>query len=545
MAVKPEDKDEAGTLVYATTGPPWTLDPAVSWDDRGWMVISNVYDTLIEFRENQFFPMIATEIPTLENGGISADRLTYRFQIRNNAKFHDGTRLTAEDVEYSIERVMVYGEGASWLFYMVLGYNDEAIVNAVEVDGDDVIVHLLYPFAPFMQILATPLASIVSKQFCIDRGDWPGTAETIQEYRELGPKVLHEATIGTGPFTMESWTEQEMVLVRNNHYFKKPARSKRVIIKYLPDWEERKLMFLSGEVDIITNVPPYARAELEAAEGVRVYTDLPRLVMFKAGLNHEISPTSPFIGSGALDGNGIPTGFFDDLNVRKAFAHAFDYESVIDTIWGGEATQPASVVIEGLPFHNPDQEKYGFDLEQAENYFKQAMGGQVWEHGFTFTIPVVGGAWATIFEFLKTQVESINPKFHIEVAVVTYYEYLMFLFSGEAPLTHLGWGADYPDPDNFVMPFMESEQSYSLGYSDPYVDDLIQQGRFEVEDSAREAIYFELQQIYHDDVVGIPIAQPLTRHYERDWVRGWYYSPYAPIDFYTIWIDDDDNNDDQ
>ena len=536
------------TLVYATIALPYTLDPAVSWDSLGWMAISNCYDTLITLdgeEVDRFVPQIAIEIPTLENGGISTDSLTYRFHIREGVKFHDGSLLTPEDVEYSIERVMVYDQGASmFLSAFLTGYSSESVTESVEVEGNDVLFHLLSPYAPFMQVLRTPIASIVSKQWCIEHGEWPGTTETIQEYRELGPSALDTATMGAGPFTLESWTDDEVVLVRSDYYWAESAKLKRVKIKSVPDWEERKQMFLAGDIDIVVGVPADSRAELDGAEGVRVYTGLSSMVVSTARPNRAISPYSGFIGSGTLDGDGIPLDFFADLDVRKAFAYAFDYQGIIDEHWGGEATQPATIIIEGLPFHNPDQEKYSLDLNQAKLHFQQAMGGQVWQNGFTFTIPYNTGndVRKEIAESIETHIEAINPGiFHIDVVGVSWGEFLFGSLFGENPLAILGWAGDYPDPDNFVTPFMETDSFFYWisGYSDPYVDDLIQQGRFELDPTARRAIYYELQQIYHDDVVGIPLAQPLGRHYERDWVQGWYYNPAASIDFYSIWKEDD------
>ncbi|MFX1354934.1 MAG: ABC transporter substrate-binding protein [Promethearchaeota archaeon] len=536
------------TLTYANIALPPALDPAEAYDSLGWMVLYNCYDSLLDYApgEDQLVPSLATEVPSVVNGGINPDGLTYRFHIRPDVYFHDGSLLTAEDVEYSIERVMVYDLGPSWMLSEPLTeYWPEIIADSVEVDGNDVIFHLVSPYVPFLRVLATPVASIVSKQWCIEHGDWPGTAETIQEYRELGPSALDTATMGAGPFMLESWTEDdEMVLVRSPWYWKGRARTERVILKSVPNWEDRKKMFLKGYVDIVVGVPADAFSELDAADGVRVYTGLPTLVISTARPNRAISPYSGFVGSGMLEEDGIPLDFFDDLDIRKAFAYAFDYQGLIDEHWGGEAIQPASIVIEGFPFHNPNQEKYSLDLDQAMLHFQQAMGGQVWENGFTFAIPYNTGndVRKAMAESIETNIEAINPKFHIDVVEVSWSEFFWSSLFGENPLVFMGWGADYPDPDNLVTPFMLTGSFYywMSGYSDPYVDDLIQQGRSELDPSARELIYFELQQIYHDDVVGIPIAQPLGRHYERTWVHGFTYNQFTPIDFYPMWIDEED-----
>jgi len=106
------------------------------------------------------------------------------------------------------------------------------------------------------------------------------------------------------------------------------------------------------------------------------------------------------------------------------------------------------------------------------------------------------------------------------------------------PIVHLGWLADYPDPHNFLYPFMHSEGDFVRfqGYSNSTVDALIEDGLHTVDATERREIYYQLQQIYHDDCPSIPTVQPLGRHWERTWVQGWYYNPAYPGNyFYHLW----------
>jgi peptide/nickel transport system substrate-binding protein len=106
------------------------------------------------------------------------------------------------------------------------------------------------------------------------------------------------------------------------------------------------------------------------------------------------------------------------------------------------------------------------------------------------------------------------------------------IFSGQVPMFQIGWQADYPDPHNFFHPFMHSGGAYSgiQGYNNPDADQLIEDGVKEVDPDARKDIYYDLQQIYHDDAPGIMLGQNLGRRYFQDWVKGYFFNPIDPSD---------------
>jgi len=541
------------TLIIADIGTVDSLDPAWAYDTASGARILNIYETLITFkgeRTDEFVPVLATEVPSLENGLISPDGLTYTFPIRKGVKFHNGEVLTPEDVEYSFERALVQDRdgGPVWMLYEPLlgvsGSRDENgnivvkfedIDRAIEVKGDSVVFHLKQPYPPFLSILANSWGAIVSKKFCVEHGDWPGTAETWKEYNnpEPGKEPLHGIACGTGPFKLERWEPGvETALVRFDDYWREPARLKRVIWKIVDEWTTRKLMFLAGDADIVY-VPHAYVQELEGVEGVNVVKNLPTLALTAAFFQFDINTeANPYIGSGKLDGEGIPPDFFTDKDVRLGFAYSFDWKTYLKDVFHGEAVQPVGPIPEGIAYRNPEQETYYFDLEKAKEHFKKAWDGEVWEKGFKFTILYNTGNTqreiaARIFE---ENVESLNPKFKIEVRPVDWSAYLKEMVNKKLPLFIIGWLADYPDPHNFVFPFMHSSGTFSgwQGYKNPIVDKLIERGINTIDPEKRKSIYYQLQWIYHEDVPSVPLYQELVRHYERDWVHGWYYNPVFP-----------------
>ena len=541
------------TLIVADIGTVDSLDPAWAYDTASGARIFNIYETLITFKggsTDEFVPLLATKVPTVENGLISPDGLTYTFPIRKGVKFHNGEPLTPEDVEYSFERAMVQDRdgGPVWMLYEPLlgihGSRDgngniiidfEDIDRAVEVEGGSVVFHLKQPYPPFLAILANTWGSIVNKKFCVENGDWPGTADTWKEYNnpEPGKETLHGIACGTGPFKLERWEPGvETVIVRFDDYWREPARLKRVMWKVVDEWTTRKLMFLAGDADIIY-VPHAYVQELEGVKGINVAKNLPTLALSAAFFNFDINPEgNADIGSGKLDGEGIPPDFFADKDVRLGFAYSFDWETYLRDVFHNEALKPVGPIPEGIAYRNPDQETYYFDPAKAKAHFKKAWDGKVWEKGFKFTLLYNSGNTqreiaARIFE---ENVEALNPKFQIEVRPVDWSAYLKELVNRRLTLFIIGWLPDYADPHNFVHPFMHSQGDFSSfqSYSNPIVDELINRGIRTVDPEKRRSIYYQLQWIYHEDVPSVPLYQELLRHYERDWVHGWYYNPIYP-----------------
>ncbi|MFW9845901.1 MAG: ABC transporter substrate-binding protein [Candidatus Thorarchaeota archaeon] len=547
-----------------------TLDPAWTWGIFD-VYVSNCYDTLVTYdreRVDRFRPLLVTEIPSLENGGISSDGLTYRFTIRSDSP------LTPEDVEYSFERLMVcsgFWANPSWMLHEVLlgvrsirDDNDTLLVsfedldNAVDVEGNDVVFHLARTCPQFMQILASSCSSILSKAWCVREGDWSGTEETWLDYiggQERSPLAIE--TQGYGPFMLEGYSYgadvadhgyggyEEVVLVRNVDYWRGPAPLERVEFRvygyslpfdHAENWKTRKQTFLDGDADICY-VPKENYGELDDVEGIRVYTGLPTLEYLEMNFNFAIANNSPYIGSGELDGNGIPPDFFSDIDVRKAFAYSIDYDTIINEVYSGDALHPTSPVIDGLPFHNPDQEGYTFNLDRVRQHFQQAWGGEVWNSGFNLTLFFSGISLMAeidpnpqmfmLAEILKNGIEAINTNFHVTLLPwEPAHDENATAYFGACP-NRLPFFLT--DPSNHEL-FSTTVSSYG----NTAFDSLIEAGMNTVNSTEKQAIYYELQRIYHDDVLGIPLVQPLTLHYQRDSVWGWFHNPAAGMDFYEM-----------
>lgn len=569
-------------IVYATIGGPETMDPHWSYDTASGEIIFQVYDNLIAYDGEsieKFIPMIATEVPSAENGLISEDGLTYTFPIRKGVKFHNGAILTPEDVEYSFERGMIFDRagGPMWMILEPLlgvesieslaadlagvdNYSDmfiegklkaeyqEAMIKvytdfvdkAVEVDGDNVVFRLAQPYAPFLNILAHGggWASIINKQWSIEQGAWDHQADTWWNYHDPQNEAdpLYSIACGTGPFKLVKWVPEEaLMLERFEEHWRGPAKLKEVVYQYINEWTTRKLMLQRGDADIVY-VPVTNMKEVENMEGVELITGLPSLSNVVTNMPWTLNAEgNANLGSGKLDGEGIPPDFFSDIHVRKGFSYLFPYNIFIEKTLYGQAKRNPGPFPDPLYGYTEDPELYyQFDIEKAKEEFKLAWGGELWEKGCKFNIFYNEGndVRKAVCDMLSTYAKIINPKFELTPVGVQWSSYLKQFLAEQLPMYTIGWLADYPHPHNWAPTYLGSTGTYSAYYGKAYtewakenVDPLIEKALKSIDPQEQKSIYEKLTKIAHEQAVALYLYQPIGIHVQRDWVKGWYYNP--------------------
>ncbi|MGD9370234.1 MAG: ABC transporter substrate-binding protein, partial [Desulfobacterales bacterium] len=280
------------TFVLADYRTVQTIDPSSSYDVAGSMRIWNMYETLIFFDGSStetFVPLLASEVPTVDNGGISADGKTYTFTIRKGVKFHEGGELTPEDVVYSFKRNMIVDQdgGPMWMLLEALTGQGatrdkdgkvipgvfETIDKAVEAQGDKVVFHLPKPYPPLMSILCYTASSILDKEWAISKGCWDGNIKNAAKYNNPSPghEPLQKIENGTGPYKMKSWEPaKQFVFERFDEYWGPKPKIKTAIVKYVKEWSTRKLMLQNGDADRVVVDTPYV-PEVKAMKDLKLY----------------------------------------------------------------------------------------------------------------------------------------------------------------------------------------------------------------------------------------------------------------------------------
>ncbi len=569
-----------------------SLDPAWHYDTGSGTILLNVYDTLIYFdgeKTDAFKPVLATEVPSQENGLIRDEGKTYAFPIRTGVKFQEGGDLTPDDVAYSFHRGMLQDRagGPQWLLLEpLLGVSSirdlatsieaektgkpaeeiefekiselspetlaavcEQVKAAVTVEDGNVVFHLKDPFPAFLAILTGQWGSVLDKEWVAAEtkdaageakpAGWDGACDTWASFHDptTEESALRAVTNGTGPYKLARWRrDEEIVLDRNESYWgDAPAQLAQVIFKFNEEFSSRLLMLQTGDADEIA-IPASNEDQVEpmVADGsVTLYKDLPEVAMGFWVLNQKVAAEdNEYIGSGQLDGEGVPPDFFSDPHVRKGFALAYDLDTFVNDIVPGHARASSGPIPSYMTGFNPDQPTYDFNLDQAAEEFKQAFDGKLWETGFKLSIPMVPGAATSRLnrEMYRDALAKINPKFQVEIREVQSSELTEDDNADKLPITASAWQQDYHDPHNWAFPLLATQGYYSRQMDFPEevaakLDDLIARARVETDPEARKQLYFEIQQIYYDEALMIPIQEYIGRLYLRSWVKGYVHNP--------------------
>jgi peptide/nickel transport system substrate-binding protein len=237
-----------------------------------------------------------------------------------------------------------------------------------------------------------------------------------------------------------------------------------------------------------------------------------------------------YIGSGELDGNGIPPDFFSDINVRRAMAQCFDYDTYIAEALNGEGVRNNGPIILNMLGYNPDGPMYNYDLDACAAELEQAWGGVLPETGFRFQAAYNQGNTTrqTVAEILQASLSSINELYQVEVIGLPWPTFLRNISAGTFPIFISGWHEDIHDPHNWVQPFLVGTYAGRQNMPEDMLasfNEFVNAGVATADPAERQQIYSEMQQFFYEQVPQVTLAEALGARYEQRWVNGWYFNP--------------------
>ncbi len=532
------------TLVIQASADVPTLDPAIAYDTTSLGLIAQMYDTLLTYEGtslSRLKPMLATRWAATDGGR------RFTFTLRPNVKFHSGAPFTCADAEYTFRRNLVTNssESSNWfLAESLLGTSRNAnddktitwarIQKAVQCTNGQLVFTLPKADPAFLSKLVYTGQVIVNRAYSASIGEWDGTEKTWKAWvGKLTPgSALSRKPNGTGPYQLVRADATTHLFTAFSGYWGNPPAIKQVLRQRVAEPATRQQAFLRGDADLIEGSGRAAdEAQMRGRPGVGWTDGLPSTQAWAILMNQQIKPGA--LGSGKLDGKGVPPDFFKDAALRQAFTAAFNYGQYIRDQLKGQGFQRTMLLPETFPGYDPSAPKATYDPKRATELFRKAWGGKVWSSGFTLTAHYRAGSAAqqTALEVLKSSIESINPKFRINVQPKPWSDLLSSDNRGREPLVMMGWSPDYADADNFVYTFYHSKGYYGdwLNWNDATADRLIDQARSTVTPAQRNGLYRQLARRAYAQAPFILIPAEREYRFYRSEVTGWVFNPILPV----------------
>lgn len=474
-ALRSHGVDRASAVVLSGSQPR-TLDPARTYggpDDA----LGAIFSGLVTLNQQ-----LQVEPDLAAGWQISADGRVYTFFLRQNAVFHNGRPVTAQDVIFSWERAADPATGsdtADTYLGDIVGVAEKLAGTAVSISGLRALdehtleVRLTAPVVYFLEKLAYPVAFVVDREN-VAQSNWERRAN------------------GTGPFTLQDWRDDDiLILARNEYYYREPAKVAHLVFLLGPNLP--LTLYEQGEIDLV-GVGGDNLARVQDPNDP-LYADLRQtasLCTTVIGLNNRLAP-------------------LDDARVRLALAYALDRETLVRTFWRSSGLQAAGALPPGMPGYGGVTEPLPFDPAQARALLAQAGYANPADLGtlsyYTAGFDQVGGLVTAVITMWQQ-----NLGLAIEPVLIDPFTYNDQLFSGDVGhFFSSGWCADYPDPQNFLDILYHSESRQNLGgYRNEQVDSLLVQARTETDLPTRLALYAQVEQQLAAEAPVIFLAHGVT-----------------------------------
>ncbi|MGK7379983.1 ABC transporter substrate-binding protein [Planococcus sp. 1R117A] len=469
-----EESGDPKVLIFGRGGDSVSLDPIVVTDGESYKVTKNIFDTLVNFGEQdtEIHPGLATEWKAAEDG------LSYTFTLEEGVKFHDGTDFNAEAVVANFER-WAGGDADKFPYYgsMFGGFGDEEghVIESVTATGDyEVEFKLKRPQAPFLKNLAMSSFGIASPTAFEAAGDKFG-----------------DAPVGTGPFKFVEWKRNDSITIEKNpdYWVEGEPKLDQVIFRAIPDNSARLNALLSGEIDLADGITPSDGETVEGNADLQLF-ERPSMNVGYLGLTTTREP-------------------FDDPKVRQAMNHAIDKQAIVDAFFQGRgevAKNPMPPVISG---YNEDVEDYDYNPEKAKQLLAEAGlpdGFEMELYAMPVPRPYMPDG-QKVAEAIQKNLADVGVT--AKIVSFEWATYLEKAANGEADAFLLGWTGDNGDADNFLYVLLDQDNIGSNNYTyykNQELHDILIEAQTEVDEDKRNELYKQAQVIIHEDAPWVPLA---------------------------------------
>ncbi|MEV6327320.1 ABC transporter substrate-binding protein [Streptomyces sp. NPDC051909] len=483
--------DDSGAIVVGTTDQfvatedaPAPLDPAFAYDTGAWNILRQTVQTLMHAPRGGGAPVPEAA----QSCGFSdKESESFRCKLREDLTFADGTPITAADVKFSVERVLAIksDNGTSALL---------SNIDTVETQGAlEVIFHLKTPDATFPYKLSTPVAGILSKA-------------------KYDGKALREGfdVDGSGPYTLKTEvsgdTVTKFVFSKNPKYKGDISlRNDKVELRSFADAGAMDKALRADDIDMAARAmsqPQIKELTEQPQDGINL-TEVPGLEIRYLGFNTK----APAVKEKA---------------VRQAMASVVDRGKLIDQVYGPTAQPLYSLIPSSVTGHATSFiDTYGEpDATKAAKLLRDAGVRTPVPVTLNYTTDHYGTETAREFETLRAQLNA-SKLFDAKIQGTEWSKFRPAQKRGDYAVYGLGWFPDYPDPDNYIAPFLDSDNFLNTPYVNQSVRDrLIPQSRRQADRTAATPVFEQIQKIVAKDVPVLPLWQGKQYVAARDDVTG-------------------------
>ena len=463
------------TLVMAKTiSDIITLDPAEVFEFTGGELIANIYDRVMMFEPEDLTTLVGGVAESFE---VSADGKTITLKVRPGQKFHSGNPVTAEDVAFSLQRVIKLNKTPSCIFTQ-FGWNADNVDSLVKAtDASTVSLTTTTGLSPglVLNALSAGVGSVVDKKLVMSH-DKDG---------DLGYEWLKNHSAGSGAFSLKTWKANELVSLEANADYRHGAPGlKRIFIRHVPEPSAQRLLIEKGDVDMARNLTSDQIKGLEGNTDI-VIGNYPKAALTYVASNekHEIL--------------GKP-------QVRKAIRYLIDYEGMVNSFLAGQQKIHQAFWPSGL-WGSYDETPYSLDIDKAKALLAEAghAGG-----GFEVTIDTLKDP---PFPEMAQSLQQSLSKVGIDSQIILSEGKTLWpkYRARKHDLIVARWSPDYVDPhsnadafahnpDNRLEAKLTGKLAWRTSWFDPEINASTEAAARELDLGKREQMYRELQRKVQD-----------------------------------------------
>ncbi|QKC95597.1 ABC transporter substrate-binding protein [Mesorhizobium sp. NZP2298] len=483
-----------------------TMDPAEIYELSNSEIAVNVYDRLMGLEIGDMKKLVPK---VAESYLVSDDGKTFTFKLKSNLKFHSGNPVTAEDVAFSLQRVILLNLTPAYLF-QGLGWTTDNVKDMVKaVDASTVSITVSEKYAPtyVLNLMSTVTSSIVDKK----------EAMAHEKDGDLGHAWLKTNSAGSGAYKMRSWKANESVVLEANPGFRLGApKMERVIIRHVPEGATQRLLIEKGDIDIARNLTP------DQIKGIEGNTDLvvgtfPKATIYYLGLSQKVEALR-------------------NPKVQEALRWLIDYQGMADSFLKGQQLVHQSFWPAGF-YASLEDNPYKLDPAKAKALLAEAGYPNGFEIGLDAgnTQPFTGIAQSIQSTFAQAGVKVTINAAEIK-QVLTKYR------ARQHDMIYMYWGPDYLDPNANADSFANNPDNSDASTSKPLawrnswdIPDISKETRAALQEGdieKRKAMYLDLQTKLQKSGPFINMFQESEQTVMRKNVKGFFSGPNADLVFY-------------